>query len=272
MSIEYRVPLPVELRNVGSFECLKSQLLTIDIYGGSLQVDRKFIAVQGLEEKWRKNGDPWSTQQVVGVWRRCLTKIWSAYTHTEPALTPRKISECRTLHIRVLIDSHQKFPLVTQIQKKVYTFFKSLQNFHENQRSTKISTTASKCPHFVEISTLVATLHRTCNSTLANLIISHSSSSFYTPPPTTTRARGIFRQIQDCSSPGHVILLKPINSWQFNEVEGYKWRKVGNWVNADFPLEKSWKRTTFPTPIQGFLFGRNRMVFVCKFAGNEHGW
>ena len=53
MSIEYRVPLPVELRNVGSFECLKSQLLTIDIYGGSLQVDRKFIAVQGLEEKWR---------------------------------------------------------------------------------------------------------------------------------------------------------------------------------------------------------------------------
>ena len=29
-----------------------------------------------------------------------------------------------------------------------YKFIKSLQNFHENQRSTKTSTTASKCPHF----------------------------------------------------------------------------------------------------------------------------
>ena len=33
------------------------------------------------------------------------------------------------------------------------------QNFHENQRSTEISTTATKFPHFVEISTLVATLN-----------------------------------------------------------------------------------------------------------------
>ena len=31
-------------------------------------------------------------------------------------------------------------------------------NFHEDQRSTKISTTASNFPHFVEITTLVATL------------------------------------------------------------------------------------------------------------------
>ena len=48
----------------------------------------------------------------------------------------------------VFLYLYRKFSLVTKIHKKVYKFIKSLQNFHENQRCTKISTTAS---NFVEL-------------------------------------------------------------------------------------------------------------------------